>query len=192
MIETCEHEPCGFNNRLLYCEAEQNNVVDAARVAEVIDELLFAGGEATSEQYKHRSDSCGDVTERSFVLMEADGELLAETSVWLRHSRQRETKGDSYDVELAQRHTNLANDRPSWRIASYSIDLYPHGSVAPGLIKQYNPQISVDGALQDTRLPVAMTTYDYEVLFDELMRVCEQRDIEAQDRANSLRACSSD
>lgn len=192
MIETCEHEPCGFNNRLLYCEAEENNSVAAAKVIEVVDELLFAGSGATSELYRHCSDSTGETTERSFVVTGVEGELLAESSISVCYSRQRGVRGERYEVGLTQRHTNLANDWPSWRSVSYSIDLYSNGNVAFGLIEQHNPQVSVDGVLQGTRIPVAMTNYDYGILLDELMRVREQHDIEAQDRANSLRARSGD
>lgn len=186
-IETCEHEPCGFNKRLLYCEVDSRNFENAVTVADVIDELLYEGHEITSQQLKHTSSSGDSISERAFLIEEIDGGLLHKTSVWLRNSRISETGADSYDVEISIGATNLVFDQPNWRTASYSLDMYASG-VALGKVGQYNPKITNDHRLLNTHEVADMTTYDYQELFAVLRRVCEHQVLEEQDNGRSFRA----
>jgi|GEM_PF-2117052 hypothetical protein len=187
MIEKCTHLICGFENRLEYCETEARDEQTAEIVAAVLDELLFDNSDVSSSRYKHENTNESGVSERSFSFLSADGGLLPELDVTLRHERKYAVQSDSYEIEIARRQSNIAGVGKTWQSDLYVIEIYPRGKVY-GTIDRINPFITRSGGLEERSGTDIMRAYDYVQLLEELAHVCQLHDIEQVDNFNSLRA----
>ncbi len=187
MIEKCTHLPCGFENRLEYCELEARDEQNAEIVAALLDDLLFESDDVSSSQYKHENTSKSGLSERSFSFMSADGGRLQELDVTLRHERKYAVQLDCYKVEVARRQSNIASMGSNWQKNQYVIEIYPKGRVH-GTIDRINPFVTRSGEIEEGSGIDIMRGYDYVQLFEELANVCELHEIEQVDNHNSLRA----
>ncbi len=190
MIERCEHDSCEFENRLIYCNAEARDSQSAEIVAAVIDEVLFATDDITSELYRYHTDEESGVSQRAFMFTSVEGASRQELQVWLAHkSKSTPYSAELYDIEIARRYSTLAEDGQYWQANRYQLDIYPTG-VAFATIRRFYPEITANGLFRPSERTENMTPYDYLQLFEELTAVCSLHDLEQQDKENSFRAAN--
>lgn len=173
MYESCPHTE-KLEDRQEYCEAEANDPAgDVAVVSELLDELLYEKGAASSDKYEVMTVKNAQMVRRiaSYVLpptIKAVGlPIRVEVDMGLR--REKRLRAMHYDVDVSW---YVDGDPEGARyVSSYYMGIFPHDRVITCVNE---PELgSIDADLNVTPMSALrherpMTGYDFKQLFNEL------------------------
>jgi len=187
--EKCEHEPCGYEQRLEYCpESSEDKAYLARSMAEIMDELLYEATEYTHEHIVHSATPDYSKTSRRIVVKSVASfrGTASSSGMWIQDDVfeiSRLINADNDEYRMQSYRYDFATGRMS-ESAQYSISLSRDGLT--------NSTVSFDQIVMDEKSTVrsrhaenAMSYFDYDQLFFLLNSIYDMHNIEQVDNERS-------